>query len=231
MAKELSMEDVYSIVGAKSNVSKHAMRRMWGNMVDLIISEMQVNGYIRLKDFGKFIIKDIPPHDEIITNSDGFKERVYVDAHCDIEFVPSVNLLASADGRQGKWSNITKYKDERDSLLIRQNGEVIKEVNPSCQGLSVDKSIEQKVAILLQRKINRNKKLEERKNNIALRKTQYALKCINNGITYDSIRSCAESLEINYNTLYYYYAHNGDEFKYKGYSFKKIKKESNDEIH
>lgn len=223
MSKELSIDEIFDIVGSKSNASKHLVRRVWSNLVELIISEMKLNGYITLKNFGKFEIKEINGHDEIITNEYGFKERVYVDDHYDINFTPSVNLISTIDGRKEHWSKDGRcnFNDETDALMIRQNGIDVREINPSYQNLA-NKTLKERIAIVARRKYNRVVTSAYRKEHIK-NSGKYKIKCIDNGVVYNSIRSCAKDLGIIYQNLYRHYNQSDtDEFTYGGYEFIKI---------
>ena len=228
---ELSTKEIIDILSSESNLTNYHVSRILVNLIELIISEIKLNGYFHIKNFGKFELEVIEPHDEIIVNEKGTKKKIHVDEHYDIYFTPSVNLISAIEGRR-KWSVFCKpnYTDE-DEALINKNRllDVIKDSEEKVEEnieppKKIIKPLRERIAIQCKKKVTRDKNKIARDNGKNIRQeTGFAIKHLDSGVVYSSIRSCAKDLGFIYQNLWRHYTQaTEDTFKYKGYEFAKI---------
>ncbi len=223
MQREMTQNEIYEIVSAKSYASRHTVKRMWNNMVDLIISELRNIGVIRFENFGKFEIVQMGGRDEWFINELGAKEKRWVDYYLSVKFTPSENLLKYLNVAKlnGKWSTTKTFQE--DNLVVDKPNRY-KTNRANKLKLAIDEDMRQKIDELAERKlkISQRKVQKKAEDNWAIK-----IKCIDNDTVYNSIRQCAMDLNLNYQNLNnHHHRHllKGDEiFKFNDYTFEIIK--------
>lgn len=219
--RELKPTEIYDIVSAKSYTAKTTVKRVWNNLVDLMISELRNIGFIKLENFGRFELVRVGGKDEWFTNELGAKEKRWVDFHYSIKFIPSENLLKyiNADKVRGKWSN-REFKED----ILEEIPNRYKTNRQSRLKLAISEDMRGKIDELAERKlkVSQRRIKENAKDNWAIK-----IECLDNGVTYKSIRQCATTLKLNYQNLNNCHHRNleqeNETFEFGGYTFKIIK--------
>ena len=119
----MTTSEIFELVSAKSYVCSNSAKRVWNNLVDLIISELQNVGCIQFENFGKFEIVKKGGRDEWYIDDYGAKQKRYVDFYLSVEFIPSQNFLKyiNSEKTRDKWS-LKKLADEKDILEANAKG-------------------------------------------------------------------------------------------------------------
>lgn len=215
---DMTLDEIFSLVGTKSNSSKHLAKRIWNNMVSLIISEMQNNSYIRIENFGKFEIIQTGGRDEWVENEFGAMEKKWVDFDISVKFTPSKNLIEAI--KNGSSKNWFKKKCE-DDLVIQKN---INDFDERTR-LEICEDMKDKAILLA----NRRKRYTSEKVEGLPNAWTIELYCKENNIHYESIRKCSQDLNIGYMTVMRAYKkareNNYKSFELRGYNFDLIEKE------
>lgn len=220
--REMTQNEINEIVSAKSYASRHTVKRIWNNIVELILSELKNIGIIRFENFGKFEVVRMGGKDEWFINELGAKEKRWVDFYLDIKFTPSENLLKylNADNIKGKWST----KDFKEDNLVAEKPNRYKTNRATKLKLAVDEDMRYKIDELAERKLKVSKRKVPKK---AEDCWATKIKCLDNDTLYNSIRQCAKDLDLNYQNLNnHHHKHLQDEdetFEFGGYCFEIIK--------
>lgn len=232
MNNVLTQKEINAMVGAKSNVSANAVKRVWGNLVELIISELQNNGNIKIQNFGKFELLEKGGGDTWVENEYGVKELKYVDVHYDVNFIPSENLIKHITGEiMSKWTKRAIGEDYTSDMLVnRQKGKYKynKTDLPICENMT------EKILTLVQ--INADEALEkaekqaqkeresvEKNRDLMSKRKPKRVKCLDNDTIYKSWNDCARQLNIRTAKLAGLLNRAKDKIvKCDGYTFEKI---------
>lgn len=199
MGRAMSQKDFYDIIGIKSNLSPNTIKKVWKNIQELIISELQNNDSIVFENFGKFKVVQKGGKDEWFENALGLQEKKYVEPFDFVEFEPSKNFVNTINS--ASLERITRAKFDKNETTDYQD---------ILSDLDVDKSVNEIVRSLLDKKNKKNVKAKQRneiyKNGETL---GYAnvykgkeVKCINNGVIYKSTYQISKMLKIRIEKLY-----------------------------
>lgn len=226
MNKSMSQEEIFSLVGSKSNASKHLTKRVWSNFVSLIISELQNNSYIRFDNFGRFDLIQTGGKDEWFENEFGIKEKRYVDFGLSIKFTPSKNLIDIIENSSSsKWS--TRMINEEDNLV--ENGTVRKNYDERTR-LPIGEDMKEKIVNLAKKKKHYTVKDDKYK---VENKWDIKIFCKELECEYKSILDCSKRLNLSYqkmNRLYHKaIQENKTFFEYSGYTFDIVGEKNNEE--
>lgn len=217
MGKAMSSKDFCDIIGVKCGVSSPTVKRVWKNIKELIISELQNNSYILLENFGKFEIVKKGGKDEWFENQMGIQEQKYVEPFDFVEFKPNTNFINSVNnGIVDSWS---KYRFENDELTTYDKILLEIETDPTTDEILFE---------LLKRKKKRHIKEATRdklyqqgknlgKSNLTKGKP---IRCITTGIEYKSVYGASQDLKIRPIKLYQHF--NKGIFLVDGYEFEYI---------
>lgn len=216
---EMTQSQIEELLSAKSYISKHSVKRVWNNLMQLIISELQNIGKIRFENFGTFEIVRMGGKDEYIMNELGAMEKKYVDFYLGVNFTPSTNFI--------KFLNSDKVKEKWSLRGIVTGDElargVVRNKNDDRLRLAVDEDMRFKIKELADKK---NKKSDNPKKEIASN-WSIQIKCLDNDKVYNSIYSCAKELKLNYQNLNNCHHRNLKNdiqiFEFCGYKFEIIK--------
>ncbi len=224
MKSKMTTSEIFELVSAKSYVCSNSAKRVWNNLVDLIISELQNVGCIQFENFGKFEIVKKGGRDEWYIDDYGAKQKRYVDFYLSVEFIPSQNFLKyiNSEKTRDKWS-LKKLADEKDILEANAKGYIKPKDNR--MEMLVTEDMKGKILELVamrKRKLNKSVKEKTSKN-----LWNQKIKCLDNNKIYDSVRKCSIDLKLNYQNLNNRYHKNekmeNNIFEFCGYQFEIIK--------
>lgn len=229
MNSGLTQKEINEMVGAKSNVSANSVKRVWGNLVELIISELQNNGSIKIQNFGKFELTEKGGGDAWVENEYGVKELKYIDVHYDVDFIPSETLIKHISGEiMTKWTKRAIAEEcNADSLLNRPKSKYkyIKSDLPICENMT------EKILALVQVDLEKTKNKKQDLDNdtvaknreLMKKRTPKKVKCLDNGVIYKSWNDCARQLNIRTAKLTCLFNRTKEKFvECDGYTFEKI---------
>lgn len=114
MSKKLSQKDFYEIIGAKVNITPRTVQKIWGNVLELIASELRNNGTITIENFGRFDSVKKGGKDEWFTNAFGLQEKRYVEPFDFVEYQPSRNFINYVN--EGLVDSGAKNRLQKDKL-------------------------------------------------------------------------------------------------------------------
>lgn len=219
MNSEMTQSQIEELLGAKSYISKHSVKRVWNNLMQLIISELQNIGKIRFENFGTFEVVRMGGKDEYVMNELGAMEKRYVDFYLGVKFTPSNNFIKflNSDKVREKWSlrGIVTGDDLARGVVRNKNDDRLR--------LKVDEDMRFKIKELAEKN---NKKSDKPKKEIA-NNWSIKIKCLDNDKIYESIYSCARELNLNYQNLNNCHHRNLKNdiqiFEFCGYKFEIIK--------
>lgn len=197
MSKGFSVNDLYDLISANSNISPKTAERVWKTILDVIISELQYNEKIAIDNFGRFEVEYKGGKDEWFTNDLGIAEKRYVEPIMSIKFSPSINFLKKLND-----DIINQIGKVKDADLFFEYGKVIVDKN-------VEESINDRIDLVLQRKSKRRegqkvreKKYQDQKKGIIPNDNKknifkgQPIKCITTNKVYPSMAKCAKELDL-----------------------------------
>lgn len=195
----ISHYDLLDLIGAKSNLSPKTVERMLKAMQEIIISELQNEGYITFNNFGRFELSKKGGTDEWVTNSLGLPEKRYIDVFDYVDFKPSKNYI----------SKINKTHQDRITRATFDESEVYDSEKDIVNDMELPPSTSEMVRKLLDKKKqkleNKAKRDKEKKdNNISYKEVYEAkpVKCITNNTIYPSTCQASQKLNIRLEKLY-----------------------------
>ena len=197
--KKLSLSNFYSVIAANSNISNKTAKRVWENITNFLINEMQYNDYVWLENFGKFEVVYRGGKDEWFTNEYGIPEKKYVSPIMSVEFAPSDNLLDKVNG-----DLLERLKRVQPTDLFFEYGKVM--IEPD-----LEEGISNRIDLVLERKnkrrkssIVREKKVKEKRKDPDFEPTYELIfkgkpiKCITINKPYPSIAKAAKDLGLTF---------------------------------
>lgn len=212
----LSYLDFIELLGAKTSLSSKTIRRVLKSFEDIIISELQNEGKINIQNFGKFEVELKGGEDEWIPNELGIPEKRYVDIYNYINFIPSKNYI----------KKLNEDTQERITRAMFDDFVSDDDLKKECKVKSTSELILEMMAKQKDKKENDKKAMQERKeNNVTYRNTYKGkpLKCLTNGITYNSTYHAGKELGIRLDKMYYSFYR--DDMIVDGYEFEFVDEE------
>lgn len=226
MARGISQSDLEEIVSYKSNITKKTFQKISKNFFDLVLSELQNNSYIHLKDFGNFSVQEEGGKEEWFLNPFGVREKRYVPPRYTVVFEPNKSFIELLNGKRVLGMTKSEMRSERANKAKYDNVSGSYETyvdempnNPIDDALLVvtDRRTRRRHYDCKRRNIEGYVDPENPERN---KKKVY---CITNSTMYDSIAEMADALGIDKRRVYYATSNGKDEVC--GYKFKIIPKE------
>ncbi len=192
MAQSLSEQDLYDLVGAKAHLKPKSVERIWSAIKEIITSELQNNGSINLRNFGTFKKVTKGGDDEWVFNSFGLQEKKYIEPYDFVTFEPSKNYIALVN------SGYTKPLT-RKSLMKYEETETV-DTSDMANDIAVDPSVLEIVDKVLKEKENPIKRKKRKHRDMPYQGKK--VKCIDTGVTYNSILEMSQHIPVPYMRLY-----------------------------
>lgn len=205
MNNVLTQKEIDGIVSAKSNAGVNTVKRVWGNFIELIISELQNNGSVKIQNFGRFDLIERGGGDTWVENEYGVKELRYIDFHYDVDFTPSENFIKYITGEiVSKWTKRALGEEYTSDLLVNRTRGKYK-YNKS--DLPICENMTDKILTLVQinadeatekaeRKAQKERESVEKNRELMNKRKPKRVRCLNNDVTYKSWNECARQLNI-----------------------------------
>lgn len=197
MSKGFSVNDLYNLISANSNITSKTAKKVWETILDVIISELQYNDKIAIDNFGKFEIEYKGGRDEWFTNELGIPEKRYVEPIMSIKFSPSVNFLKRLN------NNII------DQIGMVKGNDPFFEYGKIIVDKEVEESLNDKIDLVLERKAKRREGQEIREKKYQSQKEGLIpndnkkdifkgnpVKCVTINKSYPSMSKCAKDLNL-----------------------------------
>ena len=193
MAQSLSEQDLYDLVGAKTHLKPKSVERVWDVIKEIITSELQNNDSINLRNFGTFKKVAKGGDDEWVLNSFGLQEKKYIAPYDFVTFEPSKNYIALVN------SGYTKPMT-RKSLMKYEETETV-DTSDMANDIAVDPSVLEIVD-----KVFKDKEKPRRTHHFSdgtqLPYKGKKVKCLDTGVTYNSILEMSQHIPVPYMRLY-----------------------------
>lgn len=209
MPKSLTQKDIDDIISVKSGIANSTYIRIRQNLIQLIISELQNNSYIKLQDIGEFRIRHEGGKDEPFLNQFGIIEKRYVEPKAFVDFIPNKQFIELLNGEKisrMSLEEIYKLKEQRqkDKNKAYEYSDYVDETKSS----KVNDTIFQ----LAQKRKDENQRQYNYAQNGQWKNTGRGKgnrrRVRYDGITYDSVKEMSKLTGIPVATLYYDIKHN-----------------------
>lgn len=197
MSKAFSLNDLYGLISANSNISPKTAEKVWKTVLDVIISELQYNEKIAIDNFGRFEIEYKGGKDEWFTNELGVPEKRYVEPIMSIKFSPSVNFLKRLN------------KDIVEQMGTVKSNDPFFEYGKVIVDKEVEESLNDRIDLVLERKAKRREGQKVRENKYKEQKEGLIpnnnkknifkgnpVKCVTINKSYPSMSKCAKDLNL-----------------------------------
>lgn len=220
--KTLSQKEINDIIGLKSGLKSSTLRKVWSNVILLILSELQNYGSIKFQDLGEFKVVHEGGKDEIFINTFGIPEKRYVQPKDFVEFTPTKQFITLLNG--DRLAHITyeellkkKEKQQQDKNKKYTYEDFVNETEENPLNTTIQKFANKR------QKIN-NKQAQIRNGTYTYSTRRYSKQKIESeGITYDSIKEFADFLSVKYFNLWKQIKSKGDVGTVYGHEYKLIK--------
>lgn len=210
--KYLTNEELLGIIEAKTGYKKSTIQNVLDAFTTLMVAELQTQGKIRIRDLGDFTAVIKGGEEELITNAFGNIEKMYVARKEFVEFEPSKTLIDKLNGN--RIVGMSREDLEEYTMKVREESMRAKDTTETYEDyvgelLGDEGDLDTMLLKTASQRKNFNAWFASQRNGeeyvpvkAGRMHNKHKIKCLTNGITYESVQRMAKDLGIDAGKIY-----------------------------